>query len=389
MSIITPTQARRRRWRSAADKGLRAASRLWVCVAVAGQWIFVAYIASTYGRYALRGELLSWNRTLAHGYESGNAIGNSALAMHLLFAAVISFAGALQLVPWLRARHPVVHRWIGRIYVLIALVMGVTGLYLLTADRVHVGDTAEHVATDINAVLIILCAAMAWRRAVARDMRSHRRWALRLFLVVNGVWFLRVTPLSVTGPFVALLGFASYALPLGVLELYLWTKERAGALGRTCTATVLLLHTIAMGVGIFEATTRMWLPTVKVAADNRKSIANALYATIATRGVDEAVRQYHAAKAAEPGAYNFDDERELRLLGAQLVRSGKLEEAIRVLQLAVEAFPRSSKVHDRLARAYLAAGHTELAVANYRIALELDPNDDDAAQELQRLTAPR
>jgi hypothetical protein len=49
-------------------------------------------------------------------------------------------------------------------------------------------------------------------------------------------------------------------LPLAILEIYLLTRERAGAGGRFVMTAVLLVLTVAMGVGIFAAATVMWLP---------------------------------------------------------------------------------------------------------------------------------
>jgi hypothetical protein len=51
-------------------------------------------------------------------------MGNAALAGHILFATIISIAGALQLIPRLRSAFPVFHRWNGRLYILAAFVMG-------------------------------------------------------------------------------------------------------------------------------------------------------------------------------------------------------------------------------------------------------------------------
>jgi hypothetical protein len=292
---------------SLAATTLKAAAAFWFVVAVTGQWIFVFYIASFYGVASVHGNVGVWNKTLANGWVSGNTIGNTALAAHLLFAAVITLSGALQLIPQIRARFPVFHRWNGRMYVLIAFTMGLSGLYLLFSGRKVVGDIAQHVPFGINGVLILVCATMAWRYAVARDFKTHRRWALRLFLVVGGVWFFRVglmfwlvvnkgpvgfDPSTFTGPFITFLSFAQFLLPLAVLEIYLRTQDRPGALRSFATATVLFVLTVAMGVGIFAATMGMWLPRVKTAYDPRQSIAETLSATIASGGIDQAVQQY-------------------------------------------------------------------------------------------------
>jgi len=387
---------------SVADTALKAAAGFWFVVAVIGQWIFVFYIASFYGVSTAHGNVEVWNKTLAHGWVAGNTIGNIALAAHLLFAATITLSGALQLSPQIRACFPVFHRWNGRMYVLIAFTMGISGLYLLFSGRRVVGDFSQHVAFGINGVLILVCAVMAWRYAVARDFKTHRRWALRLFLVVGGVWFFRVglmfwlflnkgpvgfDPNTFQGPFITFLSVAQYLLPLAVLEIYLRTQERAGAPGRLATAAGLFVLTVAMGVGIFAATMGMWLPRIKAAYDSRKSIAETLSATIAASGIDQAAKQYHELKAAAPAAYNFDED-ELNALGYQLIRARKFKEAIRILQLNVEAYPQSGNVYDSLGEAYMDDGNKPQAIANYQESLQLNPKNRGAVQMLQKLNAP-
>ena len=160
-------------------------------------------------------------------------------------------------------------------YIPIAFTMGLSGIYLIVSGRKIGADVTQHVALSINALLIMISAAMTWRYAVARDLAAHRRWALRLFLLVNGAWFLRVgvmffvflnrapvafDPRTFQGPFLSFLSFTQFLLPLAVLELYLRTQDRAGAPGRLAMAACLFVLTIAMGIGIFAATRHMWLP---------------------------------------------------------------------------------------------------------------------------------
>jgi hypothetical protein len=93
--------------------------------------------------------------------------------------------------------------------------------------------------------------------------------------VASGVWFFRVglmlwlfihkapvgfDPETFRGPFLTFLGFAQYLLPLAVLEIYFWARDRAGALVKSITAGGVFVLTVAMGVGIFTATMGMWLP---------------------------------------------------------------------------------------------------------------------------------
>jgi len=242
-----------------AARALKISAQFWFAVAAAGQWVFALYVAIHYGGWAARGNLAAWNKTVPHGYVPGESLGNGVLAAHLLFAALITTAGTLQLIPKIRARFPVFHRWVGRSYMAAALVMALSGLYLVLSGRRVVGDLSQHLAVNANALLIILCAGMAWRHAVRRDFASHRAWALRLFLVVNGVWFFRVglmlsfilyggpfgfDPDTFRGPFLSVLGIAQYALPLAVLQLYLFMRQRGDAAGRFATAALIVLPRI-------------------------------------------------------------------------------------------------------------------------------------------------
>ena len=231
---------------------------------------------------------------------------------------------------------------------------------------------------------------------------DRNRWALRLFVVVSGVWFFRVglmltlllfkgpigfDPTTFQGPLVTFLSFAQYLLPLAVLELYLRMQERGSVLARFGTAATLSGLTVAMGAGIFGATMTLWLPNIKAAFDNRISIAETLFATIASSDIDAAARQYHDLKAAGPATYNFDED-ELNALGYKLMGARKFKEALRIFQLNVEAYPHSSNVYDSLAEAYMDDGDKPQAIVNYEKSVQLNPNNRNAIQTLQKLNGP-
>jgi tetratricopeptide (TPR) repeat protein len=386
---------------SLADTALKAAARFWFVVAVIGQFAFAFTIASFYGLTALRGNVQAWNKFLLRGYVAGATMDNAALVVHILFATLISVAGALQLIPHIRNRFPAFHRWNGRIYLLAAFTQGVTGLYLIMSGRKFPGGVLQYVALWISAILILLCAVMALRYALARDFKTHRRWALRLFLVASGSWFFRVgffltillfgpigfDPVTFSGPLPIFWTFAEYLLPLAVLELYLRAQDRTGSLRRVATAGVLFVFTLAMGAGIFAAAMAVWVPRIKAAYDTRKSIAETLSATIASSGIDQAAKQYHDLKSAASTTYNFD-ENELNILGYQLIQTKKFKEAICIFQLNVEAYPQSGNTYDSLGEAYMDDGDRSQAIANYHKSLQLNPKNSNAVKMLQKLNAP-
>jgi tetratricopeptide (TPR) repeat protein len=401
MSTAVLTNSLTKRWdlASTADTALKVATRFWFGVTVIGQLVFAFALASFYGLTAMRGDYHAWKIT--HGYVPGVTRGNFAVAMHLVSAVAVMLAGAIQLVPQVRTRFPVFHRWNGRIYLLAAVAVSVAGVYM-TWFRGTVGDNPQHIAGTLNAILIWLCAAMALRYALARDFKTHRRWALRLFLVVSASWFLRIglfltlaifkgpvgfDPTTFTGPFLTFMTFSQYLFPLAVLEIYLHAQDRPGALRRMATAGMLFVLTLAMAAGILVLIMGVWLPEVKAGFDPRRSIAETLSATVASSGVDEAAKQYHDLKAAGPATYNFDED-ELNTLGYKLIRANKFKEAIRIFQLNVEAYPQSSNVYDSLGEAYMDDGNKSQAIANYQKSVQLNPKNKNAIVYLQKLNAP-
>ena len=258
----------------AAGAALKASVTLWFTVAVIGQLLFAYYVAALYGGAVVRGDPARWNSVAPHAHVPGDTAGNAAFGLHMLLAVIITAGGALQLIPLVRSRAPAFHRWNGRVYVLLAAVASLTGLYMVWA-RGTVGDLSQHIGVSLNGLLILLCAALAVRHARARDFARHRAWALRLFLVVNGVWFFRVglmcwiflhqgpagfDPKTFTGPFLTFLSFAQFLVPLGVLQLYLRARDGGGAAMRYAMAAALTVLTAAMALGIFAAAAIMWLP---------------------------------------------------------------------------------------------------------------------------------
>ena len=257
-----------------ASRLLRLSAGLWFLVAAAGQLIFVAYIAGFYGRATLQGRPDLWNKVLPHGYVAGEPMLNLVLGMHFLFAALITLGGLLQLVPQIRQRLPAFHRWTGRTYLVAATIMSLSGLTVIWS-RGTAGDFIGSVIISFNALLILACAAVAWTRARARRFDLHRRWALRLFLAVSGVWFFRVglmfwivvnqgpvgfDPKSFTGPALTILGLVAYFFPQGVVGLYFRAQQSLSGRAKIAMAGGLTILSLIMAVGIAAATAIMWLP---------------------------------------------------------------------------------------------------------------------------------
>ncbi len=253
---------------------LTMAAIIWFLVAMAGQLLMAAYVAMFYGRAALAGEPERWNQVLHNGHVPGDTTGNTVLAVHLLFAVVIVVLGGLQLIPTIRRHWPAFHRWSGRVYLTTAVTLSLGGLYLIWT-RASLSGLANDIAISLNALLILVFAAMTLRTAMARRMVEHRRWALRLFIAVGGVWFFRVglmfwllinqgpvgfDPATFRGPALVVLAFVQFLLPLAMLEVYLRAQASSRREYRLTVAISLGALTMVMATGIFAAAMMMWLP---------------------------------------------------------------------------------------------------------------------------------
>jgi CubicO group peptidase (beta-lactamase class C family) len=116
----------------------------------------------------------------------------------------------------------------------------------------------------------------------------------------------------------------------------------------------------------------------------KKSIANAVLATILEKGIEAGLAQYRDLKEKYADTY-VHSEQEMNIAGYTLLQKGKVKEAIEVFKLNVEAFPTSSNVYDSLGEAYMNDGNKELAIKNYQKSVELDPKNTGGIETLKRL----
>ena len=116
----------------------------------------------------------------------------------------------------------------------------------------------------------------------------------------------------------------------------------------------------------------------------QKSAAGPLMEALSESGSESVLKAYKKMKSDGRDVYYFD-EGELNRAGYRLLREGKTEAAILLFKINVEMFPQSFNVYDSLGEAYMANGQKELAIANYKKSLELNPNNQNAVEMLKRL----
>jgi uncharacterized membrane protein len=404
-----PILTKKLRLNSAADTALKWGVGFWWLAAVIGQWAFAGYMMAVYNGSTLTGNFQDWNKVfiIRGGWVAGDTVGNLSFAVHALLGAILTFGGALQLVRQIRARAMSFHRWVGRVFMVTALVTSVTGIYMkwirgwefILSDPGYKIDAYGH---TLDGVLIIIFAILAWRTARGHEIAAHRRWAMRTYIVANGQWFLRIgvfswillwggRPVGINtetfhGPFIVFWDFASFLLPLAVLEIYMRVKEGRGPGRKFVMSSGLVASALLVLLGTAGIAVALWAPIVKTVHDPRKQIGDTLTATIASVGIDQAAKQYYNLKVTEPTAYNFD-ELQLDKLGYKLIKAKKFKEAIRIFQLNAEAYPKSSNTYDSLAEAYMNDGDKPEAILNCHKSLQLDPKNGHSLKMLNQLNA--
>lgn len=253
---------------------LRWAGILWFIVAATGQAAFIGFILAFYGTRTASGDYAGWNdKPLIDGYIAGDGTGNFIFAAHVLLASVVTFAGLMQLVPAIRRAFPALHRWSGRTFLVVAAFMALSGFWL-TLVRGTSLSTVSSVAIVVDGLLILIFGALAWRNAVRRRFDQHRVWAMRTFMAVSGVWFLRVGIMgwvlinqgpvgmsdSLSGPADIVLVFGSYLIPLALLEVYFRAGRSARAGPKWLVAVLVFAAAIFTAIGVFGTIAFMWGP---------------------------------------------------------------------------------------------------------------------------------
>ncbi|WP_166639874.1 DUF2306 domain-containing protein [Amycolatopsis sp. SID8362] len=117
------------------------------------------------------------------------------LVAHIAFGTIAIVGVILQVWPWLRRTHPVVHRRVGRVYVF----AGAIPSAVLAATIGAVSPFGPVVAAlDVVAALLWLGFTVAgWRAVRQRRFADHRKWMIRSFaMCMNTLMSRALSPLG-------------------------------------------------------------------------------------------------------------------------------------------------------------------------------------------------
>jgi len=258
------------------SKLLQNSVNTWFVVVVIGQFIFALYILGLYGVNGLAGDYERWNTSTPHGYVPKDVWGNIFFGIHMALAAIITLGGPLQLMKKVRKKFPKFHRINGRVYIFSAFLISIAGLFLAWG-RGMVGGLTGALFITTNAAFILVCAFFTIKYAIARKLDIHRKWAIRLFLAMSGVWFFRVFLMfwiminqgpvgfdmeTFQGPALNMVYTFSYIFPVLFASFYFMAKESNSKKGKLLVSAFLWVLTACILVGTITATMGMWLPNM-------------------------------------------------------------------------------------------------------------------------------
>lgn len=147
------------------------------------------------------------------------------LVTHIGFATIAMVTCALQIWPWLRQKHPVLHRRTGRVYVFGgAIPASIAGFTIALAAPFGPVGAMSNV---LLATLWFACTVQGFRAARARRFADHRRWMVRSFalcmsIISNRVWAI-VWASVLPGQLDTTFGGSEVAMGQAIAGLTTWT----------------------------------------------------------------------------------------------------------------------------------------------------------------------
>jgi uncharacterized membrane protein len=155
--------------------------------------------------------------------------------LHVVPGGLFLLFAPLQFSPWIRTRHPSVHRWSGRLLVALVLASTVPGL-VFGLLMPYAGASEATIVGLVGGFFVVALgkAVAAIRRG---EVARHREWMIRAYAVAIGIATIRVVGVGVDltlSPagfdprrlFVAALALG-WALTVGAAELWIARTRRS------------------------------------------------------------------------------------------------------------------------------------------------------------------
>ena len=133
------------------------------------------------------------------------------------------------------------------------------------------------------------------------------------------------------------------------------------------------------GIPYQEPDLLVWAVARVVFSDIGRQIRRAIDKDGVTAGVESYLRlkKFYPAERFNEGLLNT--------LGYEFLGGDMIAEAVAIFELNVKEYPAAWNPYDSLAEGYMMQGNTEKAIANYRKSLKLNPQNQNAVNQLKKL----
>ncbi|MFA8383997.1 MAG: DUF2306 domain-containing protein [Pelagibaca sp.] len=166
---------------------LRALATLLLLLLALNTGWFVLYS----GDLGLRGLLSDVPREVSRVFLEDGLLANVGIALHMIAGGVLTFGAPLQALPIVRRRWPGLHRRFGYVLFVLAIATGLGGLVYIALNGT-IGGWWMSLWFAIYGVAMIWTAVNTIYYALAKDMRRHFAWAVRLVVLAVGSWIYRM-----------------------------------------------------------------------------------------------------------------------------------------------------------------------------------------------------
>src|SRR3989454_10233397 len=142
---------------------------LWVAVILLA--LIGVAVATRRASVLVKPGAMNARKNPAAGLDEHFAKEKTLTLLHVLPGIIFMILGPLQFVKGLRAKHPEVHRWSGRIFLTASAVIGVTGLTM--AARGTIGGAGERAAIFLFGNFFLCARGEAVWHAMKKEVPKH------------------------------------------------------------------------------------------------------------------------------------------------------------------------------------------------------------------------
>ncbi|MEM8889272.1 MAG: DUF2306 domain-containing protein [Bacteroidota bacterium] len=157
------------------------------------------------------------------------------IVVHIIVGILFNLLAPFQFAPAVLKKWPRYHKWMGRVLVVSALGVAVTGMWMNENFPVF-GGFLKYSGVHLSAIGLILSLALAIRFILRRDVRRHKIWMMRAIalglgpatqrLIIMPVFFAYGLPSEMA---IGLLVWGGYLINLAFVEWLLFREKNKRA----------------------------------------------------------------------------------------------------------------------------------------------------------------